>query len=454
MELQGKKVLIIGLAKTGESLARFLSRRGALVKISDRKNEEELGSKVSTWRSLGVEVEAGEHRLESFLEADLIIPSPGVPLIPGLREAGLRGIPILSEVELAGHFLKGRIVGVTGTNGKSTTSTLIHKILKEAGFKSHLAGNIGTPLISFAEGSREDHIYVTEISSFQLEFVRDFRADVSVFLNVSINHLDWHPSFEDYLKAKTKLVFGQKRGDAAVLNRDDSLVWSLSRQTGAAIYGFSRKREVTRGCFIRDGRIILRDAHDRPLIKVSDISLPGAHNWDNIMAAGLVGHIFGVPAPSMRGSIKTFHGLEHRLEKVLTIKGVAFVNDSKATTVDATIKALQSFEAKIVLILGGRDKGADFRKLRRWIRERAKDVVLIGEAADKIARAIKGARPLHRAASMKEAVRTGYSLAAGGEVVLLAPACTSFDWFRNFEDRGRVFKKEVRALAAKISGSR
>ncbi len=454
MELRGKKVLIIGLAKTGESLARFLSRRGARVKISDKKTEEELGSKVSTWRARGVEVETGEHRLESFLETDLIIPSPGVPMIPALREAGLRGIPILSEVELAGHFLKGRIIGVTGTNGKSTTATLIHKILQEAGFKSRLAGNIGTPLISFAEGSREDHVYVTEISSFQLEFSRDFHADLSVFLNVSINHLDWHPTFEDYLKAKARLVLGQNRGDAAILNRDDGRVWSLSRQTQASIYGFSQKREVNRGCFIRDGRIMLRDVLDRPLIKISDIPLPGAHNRDNLMAAGLVGHIMGVSLPAMRRSIKTFRGLEHRLEKVSTIKGVTFINDSKATTVEATIKALLSFEPGIVLILGGRDKGADFRALRRWIRERASDVILIGEAADKIAEAIKGARPLHRAASMKEAVRTGFSLADKGGVVLLAPACTSFDWFRNFEDRGRVFKREVRTLAAIVAGGR
>ena len=453
MEIKGKKILIVGLAKTGEALARFLRVRGALVKISDKKSEEELGPRIAYWRNLEVEVEAGEHRLESFLEADLIIPSPGVPMIPALEEASRRGIPLVSEIELAFHFLKGRVLGVTGTNGKSTTATLIHKILKEAGVKAYLAGNIGTPLISFVDKSRDDHIYVTEISSFQLEHIRDFRAAVSVFLNISINHLDWHASFEDYFRTKTKLVLGQKRGDAAILNRDDKLVWSLARETEAGVFGFSQKREVAKGCFIQDGWIVLRDGKDRRIVKISDIPLPGAHNRDNVMAAAVAGRIFGVAAPVMRRSIRTFRGLEHRLEKVLTLRGVTFVNDSKATTVDATIKALQSFDRKIVLILGGRDKGADFTKLRRWVREKVGEVVLIGEASDKIAAAIKGVRPLHRAASMKETVQTGFSLAKKGEVVLLAPACTSFDWFQNFEHRGRVFKKEVRALAAKTRGT-
>jgi len=384
------------------------------------------------------------------LEADLIIPSPGVPPLEEFEAARKKQIPILSEIELAFRFLKGKIVGITGTNGKSTTATLLHRILKEAGFPALLAGNIGTPLISFVDASREEDIYVTEISSFQLEFIETFKAAVSIFLNLRENHLDWHHTFSNYCRTKKKLVRAQGKGDTAVLNRDDRAVWDLKKEGKFRVRGFSRKRKVRCGAFLQDGWIVLRDEVEDKLMPVGEIALPGAHNLENVMAAAAAARVFGVPQPSMRDSIKSFPGLEHRLEKVLTLRGVEFVNDSKATTVDATLKALESFRQPIVLILGGRDKGADFHPLRKPIEAKAKKVILVGEAREKIKKALLGTVPLEEAPSIEDAVRLGFASASPGEIVLLAPACTSWDMFKNFEERGEVFKREVRRLAERL----
>jgi len=446
MDIAGKKILIVGLGRTGEAVANFLISRGAKVTISEIKTAEELGNKVRFWKEMGAAVEPGGHDIHSFLAADLIIPSPGAAALPEIAVARKAGITILSEIELAFHFLKGRIVGITGTNGKSTTATLVHKILRAAGLRSYLAGNIGTPLISFVDKSRADNIYVTEISSFQLEHIDRFRPDISVFLNISQNHLDWHSSFDDYYATKKKLFLGQGRGDIAILNQDDRLVWPLASQVETKIYAFSSRKEVCRGCFLKARQIVLRDDKDERLLRTSEVPLPGLHNQENVMAAALVGHCLGVPVRTMRSPIMSFSGLEHRLEKVLTVRRVDFINDSKATTVDATIKALQSFDKPIVLILGGRDKGADFTQLRRPVREKVKKVILLGEASEKIKGALRRAVPMEEASSLRDAVALSFAAAAPGEMVLLAPACTSFDMFRNFEARGRAFKKEVRKL--------
>jgi len=454
MELRNKKVLVVGLGKTGEATADFLLLHGARVKISEKKPESKLGARAAFWKERGARIEAGGHRLASFLESDLIVPSPGVPPLPELVEAAERGIPVISEIELAHQFLKGTVVGVTGTNGKSTTTTLIHKILKAGGLKAFLAGNIGTPLLSFVEKSREDHIYVTELSSFQLEYARSFRAPVSVFLNISQNHLDWHPTFEGYFAAKKKLVTAQKKGDRAVLNRDDALVWTLKNETESDVFGFSRKRQVARGCFLSDGWIVIRDEEERRLMPVSEIKLPGLHNRENVMAAAVAGHLLGVPRPVMRRTIRDFRGLEHRLERVLTLRGIEFVNDSKATTVDATIKAIESFDRPIVLILGGKDKGADFTRLRRTVKSRIKKVILVGAAREKIQKALEGTASMEEALSFGEVVPRAFAAASAGDIVLLATACTSWDMFRNFEERGRTFKRNVRRLAAKLKKGR
>jgi len=452
MDIAGKKTLVVGLGRTGAALAGFLLGRGARVTVTEVKTEEALGRKASLWKERGVVLESGGHKVETFLAADLIIPSPGAAALGELAAAENSGVPVISEIELAHRFLRGTIVGVTGTNGKSTTATLAHKILKEAGRKAYLAGNIGTPLISFVEKSRDDHIYVTEISSFQLEHIARFRAAIAVFLNISLNHLDWHATFDEYFDAKKKLIHGQRSGDTAILNRDDRLVRLLAGETEARVYYFSRRGPVRRGCFIGNDNLTLRDGESVGLMKTAEVRLPGRHNLENVAAAALVGHCLGVSPRRLRASIKSFRGLEHRLETILTLRRVEFVNDSKATTVDATIKALESFDRKVVLILGGRDKGADFTLLRRPIRQRVRSVILLGEAREKIAAALKGAAPMEETSSLRNAVAMAFVAADPGDVVLLAPACTSFDMFRNFENRGRAFKREVRRLQAVLRG--
>jgi UDP-N-acetylmuramoylalanine--D-glutamate ligase len=277
-----------------------------------------------------------------------------------------------------------------------------------------------------------------------------FRSHIAVFLNISLNHLDWHASFADYYATKKKLVLSQGKEDMAILNRDDRLVWTLAKEVNPKIYAFSSKGEVGRGCFLSEGRIVLRDKKEERLLPVSEVPLPGLHNQENVMAAALVGHCLGVSPREMRSSVKSFKGLEHRLEKVLTLRRVDFINDSKATTVDATIKALRSFDKRIVLILGGRDKGADFTQLRRPVREKVKKVILLGEAKEKIRIGLRRVVPIEDAASLREAVALSFATAAPGEMVLLAPACTSFDMFKNFEARGRAFKKEVRRLKERV----
>lgn len=454
MNLKGKKVLVVGLGKTGEAVFDFLLPRGAQVKVSEKKSPEELGSKVSFWKHKGVMVEAGKHEPKSFLEADLIVTSPGVPLIPELMTAKARGVKIISEIELAYFFLKGKIVGITGSNGKSTTATLTHKILKEGGLPSYLAGNIGTPLISFVEESKKDNIYVTEISSFQLEHIENFRVPISVFLNISPDHLDWHPSFADYYEAKKKLINFQEENDIAILNQDDPLVWDLHKKAKSRVFAFSQKNKVAPGCYLDGDWILFSNTKEKKLMPTAEIPLLGSHNQENIMASALVACLFGLPLDRIRESIKSFEGLEHRLEKVTTIKGIDFYNDSKATNVDAALKSILSFQEKIILILGGRDKGGDFKKLRDAIQDRTKKIILIGEAREKIKEALKNALPMNEVSSLAEAVKIGFSEAKPGEVVLLAPACTSFDMFQNFEERGEVFKQEVFNLKKEVEKER
>lgn len=454
MNLRGKRVLVVGLERTGEALCNFLLRQGAQVKVSEIKRKEELGEKISFWESKGVTIEAGKHKEETFLEPELIVLSPGIPWIPEVEAAANKGIKIYSEIELAYRFLKGKIVGITGTNGKSTTAALTYKILKDGELRACLAGNIGTPLIHFAEKSKDEDIYVTEISSFQLKHIEQFKADISVLLNISPDHIDWHLSFDDYYESKKKLILSQKECDVAILNRDDPLIWKLTKEEKIQIFAFSREREVEKGCFLRGDWIMLKDKREEKLMRISDIPLLGAHNQENIMAGALVGHVLGIPAPEIRESVMSFQGLEHRLEKVSTINGIDFYNDSKATNVDAALKSIQSFDRDIILILGGRDKGSDFERLRNSIKKRVRRVILLGEAKKKIQKSLETTVPMEVVSSLRNAVRKAHSRAKAGEVVLLAPACTSFDMFQNFEERGKVFKQEVLALKKELAEKR
>jgi UDP-N-acetylmuramoylalanine--D-glutamate ligase len=454
MNLEDKKVLVVGLGRTGEALCRFLLSRRARVTVSEKRQPEDLDNAVEFWTKRGVVVHTGPHQLSHFIESDLIVPSPGVPLLPELEKAKTAGIPVISEVELAFRFLKGKIVGITGSNGKSTTATLIHKILKDSRLEAFLAGNIGTPLISFVEDSADHHVYVTELSSFQLEFIQHFSAFAAVFLNLTPDHLDWHKSWGSYTKAKKKLVNRLKPGATAILNRDDPDVWECSKETQARVLAFSRKQELEAGCFLKNDWIVLSQGDEKKVIEKAALPLLGEHNLENVMASVLAGFLFSVPQSRMRDSILDFPGLEHRLEKVLNLDGIDFYNDSKATNVEAALTALASFDRKIILILGGRDKGGDFTQLRKSVQEKVKKIILIGEARGLIRKALDATAPLSDVESLREAVAEGFAAAQRGDIVLLAPGCTSFDMFSNFEERGRIFKKEVLALEIRVKNDK
>jgi UDP-N-acetylmuramoylalanine--D-glutamate ligase len=451
MNLEGKKVLVVGLGRTGEAVCEFLLQEKAKVKISEKRRENQISEKIKRWTERGVSIESGGHRRSSFLEADLIVPSPGVPPIAEVKEALHQGVEVISEIELAFRYLKGKIIGITGTNGKSTTATLAHQILTKGGIKSFLAGNIGTPLIGFAAASQDDHVYVTELSSFQLEYINTFRAAISVILNVTPDHLDWHQSFEDYFAAKKRLVKLQTDQEKAVLNRDDPLVWALNNGLEPSVIGFSRKVSISPGCFIDNDWIVCAIDKPKKVMSVEGIPLFGVHNLENVMAAACIGRLWNVPTAIIKNCVAHFKGLEHRLEKVTVLRGVAFYNDSKATNVGATLKSIQSFDQKVVLILGGRDKGGDFEMLREPASRGVKEIILLGEASAKIAKALRNGVPMKAASSVKEAVELGFAAASPGEIVLLAPACTSFDMFADFEERGRVFKREVLAMKERIA---
>jgi len=452
MELTGRETLVVGFGKTGEELCRFLLNRGASVTVSEKRDARALSEKMGFWKERGVRFETGGHRIETFLASDMIVPSPGVPKILEIEAAIEKGIQVISEIELAHTFLKGRVIGITGTNGKSTTATLAHELLHREGIRSYLAGNIGIPLISYVEESLDDHIYVTELSSFQLEYVVRFKAFVSVFLNLSPDHLDWHGNFSEYFAAKKNLLKLQDVEDFCILNRDDPPVWELSKTIKPKVYGFSRSHKVVPGCFIEKEWIVCSNGREEKIIQPGKIPLKGVHNLENVMSAVLIGFLFRVPPPAMRETIQAFKGLEHRLEEVANLQGVLFYNDSKATNVGATLKSLESFKTNIILILGGRDKGGQFELLKKPVKERVKKILLIGEAKEKIAQALKtdNGKPMDFVSTLREAVEQGFKAASPGEVVLLAPACTSFDMFQNYEERGRIFKGEVLRLKDRV----
>lgn len=442
MEIAGKKLLIVGMARSGIAAAEFAARRGARVTINDARPDPEG---VAGLRAAGVNIVAGSHPDELFENSELIVASPGVPLaLPQFGLARRAGVKIVGEVELAAWYLKGFLVGITGSNGKTTTTTLIGEILRDGGLPTRVGGNIGTPLISLAEGSTAESFTVAELSSFQLEAVERLHVNAAVLLNITPDHLDRYDSMDDYAAAKANILRNQTPEDLAVLNADDERVSGMGALTPARKVFFSRLRELEDGIFRRGTRIVERAGGlERELIDRSDIPLMGDHNLENVMAALAVGAFCGVSIESMRRTIGAFSGVEHRLEFVAELNGIRFYNDSKATNVDAAIKSLEAFPGGVIVILGGKDKGSDYSPLTRLVHERCRHAILIGAAADKIARAIEGAAPIHRAASMDEAVELGFSLGSPGDVVLLAPACASFDMFDNFEHRGRVFKEAV-----------
>lgn len=447
MHLTGEKILVVGLARSGVAAAEFLVARGARVTVNDARPESEL-QQATDLRAKGIEVIGGGHPQELFEKADLIVVSPGVPLaLEPFRRARVAGVQIISEIELASRFLRGKLIGITGSNGKTTTTTLIGELLKDAGFPTQVGGNIGTPLISLVETSRDGGLTVAELSSFQLEAVEQLHVNVALLLNITPDHLDRYDSMADYAAAKANIFRNQTPEDIAVLNADNDWSARMNAKTEARAVYFSRLRELDEGIFLRGHEIIERSTGgQRVLLNRADIHLPGDHNVENVMAALAAGIACGASVDSMRETVRNFKGVEHRLEFVAEINGVRFYNDSKATNVDAAIKCLEAFSSGVIVILGGKDKGGDYLPLAPLVRERCEHVILIGAAADKIAAALDGTKPLHRAATMQEAVKLGVELGRRGDTVLLAPACASFDMFDNYEHRGRVFKEAVRSL--------
>ena len=440
-------MLVVGLARTGVATALFCAVRGANVTGTDTRSENEIGDALAPLRAAGVKLELGGHRENTFFEQDLIVPSPGVPAdAPLLQAARANGVTIWSEVELADRFLHGRLIGITGSNGKTTTTSLIEHILKNAGFSTILAGNIGTPLIAQVEHTRDDSITVVELSSFQLELIETFRANVSVFLNLTPDHLDRHHTLEAYGRAKARIFENETEADSAVLNADDPATTPLV-PAKPHVYWFSRKQRVAQGAFVRENEIVFRhDGQEEPVLRLKEIPLPGAHNVENVLAAVVATRLAGASAAAIAKGVRSFAGVEHRLEFVAEIGGVRYYNDSKATNVDATLKALDAFPGRILIVLGGKDKGSDYTLLQRPLREKAILALLIGATAEKIEKQITGSVAIERAGTIERAVEIASHAARPGDLVLLAPACASFDQFQNYEQRGRVFKELVRQL--------
>ncbi len=475
MNVAAKKVLVMGAGRSGIAGAKFLAARGATVALNDAKPLEKWSAAALALKSEGVGCLAGETPGWLLDQIDLVVISPGVPTgaIP-VRYAERAGAEVIGEVELASRYLKGRIVAITGSNGKTTTTSLIAQLLKDAGLPTLVGGNIGTPLISLVESSQEDGWTVVEMSSFQLETIKEFHPNVAVVLNVTPNHMDRYESFTDYAAAKHRIFMNQAPGDLAILNADDEIVASWARGLRAHVARFSVKQQLEEGLFLRGREIVSRAAgRERVLLQSNEMKLRGLHNVENVLAALAAGLACGAAPDSMRETVKQFQPVEHRLEFVTEIEGVEFYNDSKATSVDATLKALEAFagdasgdadhtdsdegdsgQGKVVLILGGRGKKAPYAPLAQLVRERVRKLILIGEDAETIARELGEFAQHEVVTDMKDAVARSFQAAQPGDAVLLAPACASFDMFESFEHRGRVFKDEVSSLEFRVSSSK
>lgn len=452
MEISGRKALVLGAGRSGVAAARFLAERGAKVALHDQKDVEQ-------WPAAAKELKERHNvgtvsgMLPSWLldQIDLVVISPGVPTktIPA-RYVDRKDGEVIGEVELAARFLKGKIVAVTGSNGKTTTTTLIYEILKSAGLKAQVGGNIGTPLLDLVASSDDETWNVVEMSSFQLESIVDMRPNIALCLNVTPNHLDRYDSFVDYAAAKHRIFMNQTKDDVAVLNADDEIAAGWNTGLRAMVEMFSIRQELAKGFFLRDSELIHREeGTETVLISRDEIFLRGLHNVENVLAAFAAGIAAGCDPVSIRHTVANFRGVEHRIEFVAESRGVKYYNDSKATSVDAAIKAVEALsetDGKIVLILGGRGKNAPYAPLVPLIERSVRELVLIGEDADNIETQLKGAAKIERAASLQEAVAMCRRAAVSGDSVLLSPACASFDMFKSFEERGTVYKEAVRTL--------
>ncbi len=442
MQLNGAKALVVGMKKSGIASAGLLAREGALARATDLKPLDELPEARPVLERL--QIPFAQQTPEVFEGVDLIVLSPDVPFdLPPLEAARRRGVRVIGEVELAAPFLKGRTIGITGSNGKTTTTSLVGHILREAGLPVQVGGNIGTPLTAMIDSSRPDGWNVLELSSFQLETICEFRAHIGLALNVTQNHLDRHHTFENYAAAKGRLFETMRADDLAVLNADDPVCAGYAQKTPAQVEWFSSHNSVTPDAILSGDKLIL---HGKPLMDAGEVPIRGRHNLENVLAASIAAARAGVARESIAAAVRTFHAVEHRLEFVRSLSGIDFYNDSKATSVDATLKALDAFPGGLWVILGGKDKGLDYSLLRQPLAEKARAALLIGAASVKIAEQLLKAVPLVQAQTLDRAIAYAYENASPGDTVLLAPACASFDQFRSYEHRGEVFKQIVNQL--------
>jgi len=464
MDVANKNILIVGLGISGVSAARFLKRRGADVTVTDMAREEDLGAHVQEMRNMGANVELGQHRIGTFEKADLIVLSPGVPhTIPQVKSAEERGIPIMGELELASRFIEEPVVAITGTNGKTTTTELLGKMLVHSGVKVFVGGNIGNPLTGYVDKEEKAEVVVAEVSSFQLDTIDAFRPKVSVLLNITEDHLDRYPDFEAYVASKGRIFKNQKEGDIAVLNGSDPDVRSFCGKIKARQLVFCHEKKAgstfREGAIIKKGDIVFKTAksgtEDGDILKpstslnLSHVALMGMHNMENVSAASLAALAVGGTPGKIQSVLNDFKALSHRLEWIATINDVGYFNDSKATNVDSVARALECFTAPIILIMGGRNKGSNFSVLKNSVRQHVKKLIVMGEAKDDIESALGHTIPTGSAASMEDAVFSAHQAAASGDVVLLSPACSSFDMYNSYAERGESFCKAVEKLKLK-----
>jgi UDP-N-acetylmuramoylalanine--D-glutamate ligase len=442
----GQRVVVVGAARSGVAAAELLARRGARVTVTDRKTEIDAAGALA---DRGIALELGGHRAETLASADLVVVSPGVPLDqPALKSARDAGVPIVGELELASRWLKGRVIAVTGTKGKSTTTTLAGRMLEASGFRVAVGGNIGVPLSDQVDDSTPDTLHVVEASSFQLEATDSFHPWIAALLNFSPDHLDQHPTIEAYAAAKARIFRRQTPDDVAVVNEDDAPARAIAAEARArhVAYGLTLAGD---GFTVADAAIVERRGRDvTTLVPVSAVKVPGRHILSDVVAATAISRTAGATGEAMTQAVSVFPGLEHAMEVVATVGGVRFVNDSKATNVESARRSIESVGRGVVAIVGGRYKGGDFADLVPALVERGGSVVAIGEAAERVERAMAPTVVVTRAASMGDAVRAGFARASPGATVVLAPACSSFDMFRDYAERGRRFKEEVQKLAA------
>lgn len=448
LDLRGRNVLVVGAARTGVSVARFLIRMGASVILTDIKKNGDIEKGVGFMRTKDVKLELGKHKLQTFLKADLIVVSPGISMeIEPLVAAGDKGIPVMSEIELAFMFIDAPIIAITGTNGKTTTTYLLGRMIERSGKRSFVGGNIGRPLIESPMEDSNAEIVVAEVSSFQLEGISTFRPWIGILLNLTEDHLDRYPSYERYCEAKKRLFMNQDDIDFSILNRDDEKVMDIGKVSKGQILTFGMGRDSQAGAFLEGDTVIYRSPEGKEdQYDLVGTRLIGHHNRQNIMAAVIAARLSGCPKKVVEEVLHEATGLEHRMEYVTTVNDVAYYNDSKATNTGAVIKALTSFSSPIILIAGGKDKGVGLHDMRKEIEKRVKSLILLGEAKDRMAKELFGTAPIFLVESMDEAVQLAYIEARAGDVVLLSPACSSFDHYRDYEERGEDFKARVDAL--------